>query len=551
MNRRLAIFFFLLAVVFWFMNRGAYKGYFSDDDFDTLHWSRDLTIADAAAGILTPRLSQSNFRPTGALYYHWMGSAFGLRFSPYVGVLQALHLLNVLLLLLLLRRTGFGDWGAAAGAVFFGFHMAVFDIFWKPMYVFDLLCGTFCLLSLPAWSNGRWLLSFAAFWFAFKSKELAVLLPLGLLGYEWLLGERRWKPALPFCAASLSFGLQAMFFNQSRDNAYTLRLTPDAFLTCVSFYASKLLFLPSKAAAAIPPLGRRAAWGCLLTASTFVPLLFLPGRLFAAYLYVPLIGLAVIVAALLQRPLWVAVFCLVWLPLNFRTMIGLRKAELTIAGENRTYAEALIAYQREHPKVKTLVYDNHPQGLAPHGIRGLFGYLGHGELTLAPIDDPGKAIQSPDLAVFRWDPVLRKVAWYDRSAATPDASYIELSPDAPIWQLGEGWFIRGAGYRWIRPRATAHLYRPDGAFSFSVVVNVGPDYLRQIGHSELTVLLNGLEAGRISYTEQGWKKDTLLIPKAPAGPVEVEFRVAPELKMPDGTLFGVPIGGFGFAPVSR
>ena len=96
-------------------------------------------------------------------------------------MLQAFHLLNVWLLWLVARRLGAPPFAAAAACLFFGLHMALFDDFWKPMYIFDVLCATFCLLSLWCYASERWVLSFAAFWLAYKSKELAVMLPAVLL----------------------------------------------------------------------------------------------------------------------------------------------------------------------------------------------------------------------------------------------------------------------------------------------------------------------------------------------------------------------------------
>ena len=47
------------------------------------------------------------------------------------------------------------DWShiplaALSAALFFLYHPATFDAYWQPMYVFDVLCGTFCLLSFLA-----------------------------------------------------------------------------------------------------------------------------------------------------------------------------------------------------------------------------------------------------------------------------------------------------------------------------------------------------------------------------------------------------------------
>src|SRR5438046_10191882 len=47
-------------------------------------------------------------------------------------------------------------------------------------------------------------------WLAFKSKELAIMLPVVLLCYEHWLGKRHWKRLIPFFAVSLLFGIQAL-----------------------------------------------------------------------------------------------------------------------------------------------------------------------------------------------------------------------------------------------------------------------------------------------------------------------------------------------------
>src|SRR5207245_5238839 len=117
---------------------------------------------------------------------------------------------------------------------FFGFHMALFDIFWKPMYVFDLLCATFSLAAILLYTQRRYVLSFVAFWLAYKSKELAVMLPAVLACYEfWLADKKNRKALIPFFAGSLWFGLQGVIRNPSVDNDYTFHFTLEAFRTCV------------------------------------------------------------------------------------------------------------------------------------------------------------------------------------------------------------------------------------------------------------------------------------------------------------------------------
>src|SRR6185369_9449750 len=236
--------FFLLAVLWVIANRGAYKSYFSDDELDNLSWAPHVSLSDFAAALASPRFMTGNFRPAGHLYFRLAGPLFGLDFSKYVFPIHALHLLNVALLWMLLRRLGAAPFAAGAGAVLFAFNMAAFDVYWKPMYVFDLLCATFCLASLLLWIARRTVLSFVAFWLAYKSKELAVMLPFVLAAYEFWLGKRRWKPLLPFGAASLSFGIQGLLFNPHRNDDYAFRLEPRGLRGTITFYASRILILP-------------------------------------------------------------------------------------------------------------------------------------------------------------------------------------------------------------------------------------------------------------------------------------------------------------------
>src|SRR5262245_21779554 len=98
--------FVLLTVLFLLMNRGAYKGYFSDDEIDNLSWTPFITAGGFAKAAATPRFLEYNFRPVGHFYFHAMESRFGLDYPKYVGVIHFLHLLNCWLLWKLARRLG-------------------------------------------------------------------------------------------------------------------------------------------------------------------------------------------------------------------------------------------------------------------------------------------------------------------------------------------------------------------------------------------------------------------------------------------------------------
>src|SRR5712664_3609340 len=116
---------FLIAVAGFFLiaNRAAYRGYFVDDEFDDLAFTGEMDAVDFVKGLLLPRFYTNNFRPTGHLFFYAMGETAGLRFAPYIALLHILHIGNIVLLWLILRRLSLPALAAAAGVLLFAFHM--------------------------------------------------------------------------------------------------------------------------------------------------------------------------------------------------------------------------------------------------------------------------------------------------------------------------------------------------------------------------------------------------------------------------------------------
>src|SRR5690349_10371550 len=79
-------------------NHDAFRGYFEDDDLDTLTWARLLPIKDLIWNIPTLKYPPEHSRPVGFLYYAAIARRAGLEFPPYVAVLIGIHLLNIGLL---------------------------------------------------------------------------------------------------------------------------------------------------------------------------------------------------------------------------------------------------------------------------------------------------------------------------------------------------------------------------------------------------------------------------------------------------------------------
>jgi hypothetical protein len=405
------ILFALLAALFLIANRGAYSGYFQDDEIDNLSWAPYLSPLDFLKGALTPRFQPNNFRPVGHYYFHAAEELFGLDFPKYVAVIHAIHLLNVWLLWLLARRLGAKPFAAGAGCAFFAFHMALFDTLWKPMYIFDILCAMFCLFSLLCYAQRRWVLSFAAFWLAYKSKELAVMLPVVLACYEIWFGQRRWKPLAPFFLVSLSFGMQGMLLNPNRDNDYTFRFTVAALAKTSAFYASRVFFVPYLGFVvplfALVARNRRTWFGLATMGLFFFPMLFLPGRIFSAYCYVPFTGLAKSTA-----PSAVAAFLLLWLPMNLHELRLRRRDTLAKDEEARAWMTTAGRFVGTKPAVDAFVFFGAPAGFHQWGVEGALKYFfQRNDLLIFHIDEPeaSELLRTKRVAVLTWDTALKRL----------------------------------------------------------------------------------------------------------------------------------------------
>jgi len=406
-----------IALVFIALNYRAYDGFFQDDELDTLGWAPLVSMREYLVAFLKPAFDVSNFRPAGHLYFTLMGRFFGLDFPPWITPVFAIHLVNCALLYLLLRKLAIGTAHALVGVALFALSATAMDAYWKPMYIFDLLCATFCLLSILLFAYRRWILSFVAFWLAYKAKELAVMLPAVLVAYEYWLGQRRFAVLIPFLGASLSFGVQGLLFNPNRDNDYTFRFTLAALAKTVPFYARRLLLLPFSGLALLALVfvpDRRVWFGLTAMLCFLFTLLFLPGRLFEAYAYLPFSCAVIALAAAASRvkPVWLWCALLLWMPLNLRQLR--REQRDKLAHDDRIFAfvDQMRSWAVAHPEIGTFVYDGLPTGFQHWGARGAWTVI-HRSLGL-PVyfrgwPEAAKALENGPVALATWDPATNRL----------------------------------------------------------------------------------------------------------------------------------------------
>jgi len=278
-----------------------------------------------------------------------------------------------------------------------------------------------------------------------------------------------------------------------------------------------------------------------------------PGRQFGAYLYLPLAGLAVAMAALTERFgwKWIAAPLAIWLGFNYAEMRNKRRATLAEAEETAAYVYSLADLARDERDIDTVLIDSAPAGLRRWGVEGAIRYtFDRDDMELIFLEDSDHKEPRPEatLSMLSWDGPLKKLYKMRRPAALGDASFIEMTRLTPVWQLKRGWYQREGNYRWTMPRAYAQVRRPAGANEFQVTVNIGPDYIRAIGKVALTVRLNGVELGSRAFTQNGWLTEKFPVPPGPEGNVDVEFQIDPPFRPRNGDprALGIPIAAFGF-----
>jgi hypothetical protein len=422
-----------------------------------------------------------------------------------------------------------------------------------PMYVFDLLCGFFCLLSVLAYLDGRWILSLGAMFVAYRAKEVAIMLPVVLAAYEFLSGQKRPRRLIPFFALSLTIGTQAIVQNHSRgDTDYTLHIDPASVWKCIQFYSGRVFLIPYAGLLVLLLLlvvrDRRFLFGAAGFCALLAPMLLLPGRLFSPYLYVPLLSLSIAVAALAARqtPLVAALFFAVWLPWNYVNLRWERRTILADARDRQTFTRELTAFNRDHPNLAAYVYGAAPvNAYATHAVVKLAHPPGAALrfVTLEDADLPN-VLASKAVAVVSWDQTRRQLRAIVKLPETTDTGYLKMSDETPIWQLGPGWYPLEQSFRWTQPYATAHLTRPENATEFELVVNISPQYLEKIPRNHVTLTLNGTTLGGHEFTSPGWQTVRWILPAAPSGPVEVGIHVTPEFYA--NRNLGIAVGGLGF-----
>jgi hypothetical protein len=551
----------LVAILALFItfNKAAFQSYFSDDDFSNLALVHFLPWRALPTSIFTPALI-ANVRPLGVVLYKILDITAGFHFAVYVAVLQLLHVSTALMLWFLLRRLGFRSISAALGFAFFLLHMSTLPAYWKPMYLFDVLCGFWVMAALLFYRANRFFLSLLCAWLAFKSKEMELMLPVVLLLYEWQFGDakisgrQQWVPLVPFFLMSLSFGLQSVMLPPGPESAYTMHLNAAALWSGAAYYGTKLLYAPL--CGLIISVGllflqsRVIAFGVLAFWALIFPMFGFPGRQFGAYLYVPLLAFSIAVAAVAQlKPWWAVLFLVFWIPASYDQLKTQRSALLAYRYEHMPYVAQVRESLASNPAPEAVVYEGAPVDFNVWGQEGLFTYaLDKHDLPVFSITQPQgpSTLRRSGTVLYAWDVGAHRLHTTRFPGEGHEMSYVDFAKDNPIWQLKAGWNPLLNACRPTAPRSLITLRQPAGDTDFAIKVYV-PDQAENL-HQTVRVFRAGQTLGAYRFAGKGLQTLRLPVSSSADAVEDFEMDVDPPVTLPSGHRLGMIVCACGFVP---
>jgi hypothetical protein len=506
--------------LFLILNRGAYRGYF--DTLDLMRLASPQRVPDK---FLVLALGRS------------------LVFSRHVAGLQFIHLLASAGIFILLRRLGFEMVAACSGTAFFALDTAAFEIYWQPSRAPEAAAALLCIAALLAWVADRWLVCLLLMLMAWKLSGAALLLPLALYGYEVFLGQRRLRLLIPFFAATLILG--APMLQRYEDS---IRITPTAFLAAMRFYGMRVIWIPPLAAALIYFQDARVRFGLAAAGALLLPALTLPFDLSGAHLYLPSIGLAILAAAMLNRPAVAAAFFAIWIPAGVYAARSMRVPLIETQNTIRAYRDQATAALSRDGVPRFWVYDGAPGELKDSGAEAMLKILAPGS-SVCSIAAPqaARALHESSVSIARWHPEWGQLRVTSRRPETGDVAYILMDTHTPVWQLGPGWYSYEGFRRWMAPYSEARLARPAHARQFEILALV-PRTLIAAHAIRVEVRIDGASIGMRSVEHEGEQTLSWPVADGAAETARIAIRVDPVYyPNPDGSHpLGLLVKGFGF-----
>jgi len=145
-----------------------------------------------------------------------------------------------------------------------------------------------------------------------------------------------------------------------------------------------------------------------------LPVLFLPGRMFSAYCYLPFAGLAIAITGLAEgaSPAALALFLAMWLPMDFHELRLRRRDTLANDDEVRTWMTGVRRFAAGADRVDAFVFSGTPAGFQHWGVEGALKYFyERGDLTVKPSGEPDAAalVATRRVALLNWDAARKRL----------------------------------------------------------------------------------------------------------------------------------------------
>ena len=347
--RRAALIASLLVLVVYFVvsSSGGLNAYFTEDDGGNLlnsHKYWEHSLADVIGSCV--RVATPAYRPLGGVFYFTLYKLAGFHPLPFRAVCLTLMLANLLLAFALLRRLSGSLEAALLGAILIANHPAMLELLYSSGTIYEILCFLFYFLTVRCylvWRETRQLAGAATLSWrqlaavvaltgcALDSKEMAMTLPGALLLIElvyfppssWSCREtarfvlRQGRGALVTAAlVAPTIAVKVLTHNPLSEDTRYGAPTFRGLLRGMRAYQSFLLYRGLSPAglstlrwlalwavmwvAAIALRSRPMKFGLGLLVVSLVPIALIDVR--SGYMvYIPLMGWALYVGALLQR----------------------------------------------------------------------------------------------------------------------------------------------------------------------------------------------------------------------------------------------------------
>jgi hypothetical protein len=344
------------------------------------------------------------FRPLGMLAYWIFWRLFSLNPLPYHLFAWGLHVANVVLLYRLVCKITGSRYGAALGALLFGFRANFTDIYWSFGTIFELLACLLVLAALLIYTEGlktsRLIVAGLLYLLAIKSKEMAITLPMVFLLYdtsirklEWNRRWTFWYSGLAVLAVAYGYSKFTTMSSDSPTNPYYMDISVLTLGRGYGWYFDHLFDVRFRwggwiiasvllAASFLYKRDRRGLFFLAYVFLTLLPVVFLVNHRYEFFWYIPFFGIAGLIALItaafektLRRRVpsgvlvtaGVVIFCII-APLHYfserRRSLQVAEIEQSISDEYRRLVAA-IRLLPQPPAEETIYYDSLPSHFTP------------------------------------------------------------------------------------------------------------------------------------------------------------------------------------------